>query len=317
MINEIANVQALCSKHTHISIVTHINPDADTLGTGLGIYNLLKAHKTVEIINTSDFLPQYLDFLPSFSKIKKKMDFTDGLIIACDCGNIKRFGVCLDGRDILNIDHHASNDMFGDINLVKAHYASASQVAYTFFKEFFPIDVDVATCFYTALLSDTRYFTTKPTDKKVFEMAKELVDIGVKPADVAYHFTQRRSLASLRILQKALGSLTLYSNAKIAVMFVTQEDIAQTGASMPEIDGLVDYARSLTTVEIGIFIIEVGEGVRVSLRSKDANVSKLALAFGGGGHTVASGFTHASSKIEEIKGKIIDKIHELGLIDGK
>ena len=317
MINQIDEIKNLLAKHSHITIVTHINPDADTLGTGLGIFTLLKKTKKVEIVNVSDDLPRYLDFLPSFSKIKKKMDYKNSLIIACDCGNPDRFGVNLEGREILNIDHHASNTSYGVINLVKANYASASQVAYTFLKALYPIEKEVAICFYTALLSDTRYFMTKATDKKVFEMAKELVDIGVEPSKISYHFTQRRSLASLRMLEKVLGTLTLYDEGQIGTLVATQEAIKQTGVLMSDMDGFVDYARSLATVEIGIFVTEIENGVRVSLRSKTINVSKIAVAFGGGGHILASGFTLQSCSVEKTLKNILVKIKSLGVLDEK
>ena len=312
-------VKEKLAKAKNITILTHLNPDADTIGTGLGIYNLLikDKNKRVEIVNASNMLPKYLDFLPNFSKIKHNMDFEESLIISCDCGNIGRLGFDLENRDILNIDHHKSNDHYGQINVVIPEYAAAAQVAYKLFKELYTIDKNAAMCFYTALLSDTRYFTTNAVDHEVFDVAKELVDLGVDPADVAFNFTQRRSLSSVRILQKALGSLTLSCEARVATLYVTQEDIAATGATMPDMEGIVDYARSLVTVEVALFVIELKEGVRVSLRSKNVNVSALAEKFGGGGHTHAAGFTSSKRNLQETIAIILQTIKETGLIHGK
>jgi phosphoesterase RecJ-like protein len=300
-----------------ITIITHLNPDADTLGTGLGIYNLLKQNKKkyVEIVNISKELPRHLDFLPSFNKIKPKVDFDNSLIISCDCGSVDRFGISLDNREIINIDHHKSNSLYGTINVVESEYASASQVAFELFKMIYPITKDVATCFYAALLSDTRYFTTSSVNQNVFDVAKSLVDLGVEPNTVAVNFTQRRSLSSLRILEKALGNLELYHQAKIAFLMVNKEDLEVTGALEFELDGIVDYARSLVTVEIGIFAMEVDDGLRISLRSKSVDVSKVALAFGGGGHKVAAGFTLSDTNIQESINKILKKIEVLGILN--
>ena len=303
----------------NISILTHLNPDADTIGTGLGIYTLLvqDKNKRVEIVNASDLLPRYLDFLPNFSKIKAKMDFEESLIIACDCGSIDRLGLDLEGREIINIDHHASNAYYGHINVVLPEHASASQVAYELFKEIMPVTRNAATCFYAALLSDTQFFSTSSVDENVFTVAQSLVSLGVDPAEVAFHFTQRRSLASLRVLHKALGRLSLSQEAQVATLYVTREDMLETGATMPDLEGIVDYARSLVTVKIALFAVETEEGIRISLRSKGADVSSIAAHFGGGGHKVAAGFTVTQRDLHEIIAIILRKIETLGLLHGK
>ncbi len=306
-----------------ITILSHLNPDADTLGTALGIYALLCKDKRlkVEIVNASTELPLYLDFLPNFKKIKHHIDYEDSIIFSCDCGSVDRLGFDLEGRDIINIDHHQSNTRYGSINVVIAEYASASQVAFALFKELYPVTADAATCFYTALLSDTRFFTTSSVNEEVFTVAKELVHAGALPDEIARHFTQRRPLSSLRILQRALTSLSLYHDAEIASLMVTKEDIIASGATIPDMEGVVDYARSLATVEIAIFAMELKDGIRISLRSKKVDVSKVAMAFGGGGHKVAAGFIFpdkgSQCGLQESIDTILVKIKELGIIDEK
>jgi len=313
----ILEVKEQLERFKTITILTHLNPDADTIGTGLGIFNLLNKDKTkkIEIVNASNMLPYYLDFLPSFDKIKHTMDFKESLVITCDCGSANRLGFDLEGREILNIDHHASNEQYGTVNVVIPEYAAASQVAYELFKALYPISVESATCFYAALLSDTRYFTTNSVNQKVFDVAKELLDTGVEPAKVACHFTQRRSLSSLRILEKALGHLSLCCEGKVATLMVTQDDIIATGALMPDMEGIVDYARSLATVEIGLFAMEMEDGIRISLRSKTVDVSKVAAVFEGGGHKVAAGFILKQTNLQETIDTILKKIEELGILN--
>ncbi len=302
-----------------ITILSHLNPDADTLGTALGIYALLSKDKSrkVEVVNASTALPLHLDFLPNFKKIKHHMDYRDSLILSCDCGSVDRLGFDLEGRDIINIDHHQSNTRYGSINVIIAEYASASQVAFALFKDLYSVEADAATCFYTALLSDTRYFTTNSVNEEVFNVAKNLVEAGALPDDIAYHFTQRRPLSALRLLEKALASLSLYHEAKIATLMVTKKEIAETGATVPDMEGIVDYGRSLVTVEIALFAMELDDGIRISLRSEKVDVSKVAMAFGGGGHKVAAGFTLSQCGLQESIDTILKKIEELGLIDEK
>jgi len=310
-------IVAYLTRFDSVTILTHINPDADTIGTGLGIYNLLKADRSrcVEIVNISWNLPLYLDFLPGYERIKKSADFKESLIISCDCGSAERQGIEIVNRTVINIDHHQSNELYGTLNVVIPDAASASQVAYRLFEEVMPISKEAATCFYAGLFSDTRYFTTSSVNEEVFAVAKSLVDLGVKPDEVAHHFTQRRSLASLRILQKAIENMRLYSNARIASMTLSRDEINATGACVSDMEEIVDYASSLATVEIGIFVMELEDGVRVSLRSKNVDVSKLAQIFGGGGHRLAAGFTLKQCKIDETMDTILEKIKELGLLN--
>ena len=302
-----------------ITILSHLNPDADTLGTALGIYALLSKDKSkrVEVVNASIALPLHIDFLPNFKKIKHHMDYRDSLILSCDCGSVDRLGFDLEGRDIINIDHHHSNTRYGSINVVITEYASASQVAFALFKEIYAVEADAATCFYVALLSDTRFFTTNSVNEEVFNVAKSLVRAGAIPDEIAYYCTQRRSLSSLRLLEKALASLSLYHEAKIAALMVTKKEIAQTGATIPDMEGIVDYAWSLATVEIALFAMELDDGIRISLRSEKVDVSKVAMAFGGGGHKVAAGFTLSQCGLQESIDTILKKIEDLGILDEK
>ncbi len=303
-----------------VTILSHMNPDADALGTALGIYHLLtKYHKgkRIEIANASTELPRYLNFLPHFHKIKHKIDYDGSLIISCDCGSKERLGFNIDGREIINIDHHQSNTKYGTLNVIVPHFASSSQVAYELCKSIFPIDMQSATCFYTALLSDTRSFTTSSVNEAVFQSAKELVGFGADAAWIAKEMTQRKPLSSLRILQRALDSLEFHFDATVAIMYVTQEDIQSSGATVPDLDGIAEYARSLATVEIAVFVMELSDELRVSLRSKGADVAQVADAFGGGGHKVAAGFTlpyDQISSLQETIATIAQKIKAYQLV---
>lgn len=305
------DLKAIIDRFRTVTILSHINPDADAIGTSLGIYALLKAYgKQVEIANYSIDLPQHLDFLPNFSKIKHKVDYAESLIITCDCGSIDRIGFDLTDRTIINIDHHQTNQHYGTINLVDPLRAASSHVAYTALEEKFPISREAATCFYTALLSDTHYFTTGNVDEEVFAFAVELIARGADHQSVAFNLTKRRSLASLRILGKVLDTLTLHHNATVASMQADEQMITATGAKLSDLDGIVDYARSLTTVEIGILLIQHKSHIKVSLRSKSRDITSLAEYFGGGGHKNACGFTIVSGNIEEILDKILKQIEQ-------
>ena len=312
----IRKVQKLISNYDKITIVTHLNPDADTIGTALGIYGLLKNFgKQVEIVNQGSNVPINLDFLPYFSKIKNRIDYANSLIISCDTGSIDRLGFDLTERSILNIDHHKSNTRFGTINVIEENFVSASQVAYELFKDEYIITKEVATCFYTALVSDTQYFTTVNVSKKVFDVASEIMNYGVDVACVVKNLNQRRSLASLRILSSTLNTLELYEDGTLAIMVSSRDKMIEAGADILDTVGIIDYGISLVTVEIAVILIELEGIVRVSLRSKRVDVSTLAMLFGGGGHHNASGFELSNMTIEELKKMIKKEIKERGLLN--
>ena len=289
---QIQKTKELIESYKYITILTHIDPDSDTIGTGLGIYSLLKqnTNKRVEIVNVSKDLPNYLDFLRYFDKFKKKMDFANSLIISVDSASSDRLGVDIANRDVLNIDHHKSNTNYGSVNIVVPQYASASMVAFELFDEIYSISKDSAQAFYTALVSDSQFFTTSSVDETAFAYASKLMDLGADNLKVAYNLKMRKSLASVRILQKALASLQLRIEAKVATMQITQEDIKACDALMPDMDPIVDYGRDIACVEISVLAIELENHTKVSLRSKNVDISTIAKNFGGGGHTNASGF---------------------------
>ena len=315
---QIQQAKELIDRYEYITILTHINPDSDTIGTGLGIYSLLKqnTNKRVEIVNVSKDLPNYLDFLRYFDKFKKKMDFANSLIISVDSASSDRLGVDIDAKGVLNIDHHKSNTNYGSVNVVVPQYASASMVAFELFGEIYPISKDSAQAFYTALVSDSQFFMTSSVDETAFAYASKLMDLGADNVKVAYNLKMRKSLASVRILQKALASLQLRLGAKVATMQITQEDIKASGALMPDMDTIVNYGRDIACVEISVLAIELENHTKVSLRSKNVDISTIAKSFGGGGHANASGFEVDKSSAKDIIDKIIDTINKIGLIDG-
>lgn len=310
------SVKKVIDSYERVTVLSHINPDGDTIGTALGLYNLLKAEgKQVEVVNADKSLPLQLDFLPNFSKIKDKIDFEDSLIIACDASSIERFGFDIESRDILNVDHHKSNRGFGLYNVVEPNAVSASQVAFNLFDREYNLGVDVATCFYTALVSDSQYFTTNNVNKEVFDVASDMIAYGIDISKVAYNLNQRRSLSSLRIVASTLGTLSLYLDGRVSVMVVDKESMKASGATYNDTLGIVNYGISLVTVKISILLMELDGVVRVSMRSdKQIDISTLAIELGGGGHKNASGFESKSKGKEDILDILITKIKEMDLL---
>jgi phosphoesterase RecJ-like protein len=309
--------KALIDQHQRVTILAHKRPDGDTLGTALGIYALLKnVGKQVEVCCVDKLLPKKLDFLPHFARIKQQVDFSDSLIITCDGSSLDLFGFNIDSREIINIDHHETNANFGTLNIVDKSSASTSQVAYKLLKEEYEINKTVATCFYVALLTDTQSFKTLNVTQEVLLVAADLLSYKVDLEQVNKNLYQRNSLSSLRALSGALDTLELHQEAQVSSVIVSEKLFEQSGANTTELAGIIDYGIHLVTVKIAIILIEYSDSIKVSLRSKEIDVSALATVFGGGGHKFAAGFVSEKMEVGKLLNKILDEIKKRGLVDG-
>jgi len=278
----------------NIVLVSHINPDGDALGSSLSLYPILKRlKKNVKVFNVTKPLPMYLDFLPNFEKVVNSLPKNIDLMISFDCGSFDRLGIEKRPDFLINIDHHISNTKYGDINIIDPNAASTSQVVFNMLKaNNVEIDKESAVCMYTALVTDTGSFQYESVNDKVFEMAAEMVRCGVKPDFVSKMIFQRDRLSRLRLLSKAYDTIELFCNGKVAFVEVTKEMMEMTGAIKDDTDTIVNSVRNIASVEVACMLREDEEGIKISLRSKNyADVSKIAVKYGGGGHIRAAGAT--------------------------
>jgi len=304
----------LIEKSKYILIITHINPDADTISSALAISNFLFENKIKhKVYNIGKNLPQNLDFISRFEKITNQMPESFDLAISVDCGSIKRFGFELDSSiPLINIDHHKSNDDFGTVNIVNYHKSSTAEVLYDFFKyNGLYITKDIATALYVGIYDDSLGFTISRCDEMTFEKVNFLVKCGAKPAYIADKLIRRDSLAKYRVIPKVLDSLELYDEGKVAVIYLQPLWLKQTGASTVDCEVALDMIYNIGVVKIALFLRVVNERVRVSLRSKDdIDISLIAQKFGGGGHVQAAGCSLNCTDVIEAKEIILKEILE-------
>lgn len=286
----------LIKKSSNIALVSHINPDADTLGSSLAMFHSLSfLGKKITVYNCSE-IPASLSFLPGIELVTNIFPSECDLVISLDCGDIKRLGLKDGNYKILNIDHHASNPLYGDENIVIADAASTASVVLKFLRELDIVpDKKASICLYAALASDTGFFQYDETDENVFLDAAYLAKCGASAPFAAKQMKQREPLSKIKLLSAILQTLELRANGKMAFLYMTQEMMQKCGAKSDEADGAVETARSIDGVEMSLFLREEKDGkIRASLRSKDyADVNAMALIFGGGGHVRAAGFTVA------------------------
>ncbi len=303
--------RALLKQFDRVSILMHKRPDGDTLCSALALYESLKAEKkSVEVVCIDSDLPIKYKFLKSFSKIKKRIDFENSLIVTLDCADASRVGFDITQRVIVNIDHHKSNTYFGVINIVELE-VSTTLVLYKLLQEGFVINKEIATALYAGLVSDSINFTTSLVSKDTFLQAATLLEYGVDLLTVSNYVNRYNSLAHFRAKELAMRHLELFFEGKVAFSYLDEEDFKASAARVSDIDGIIDEFIALAVVEIALLVTNFEGVVKVSMRSKNVDISEVALFFGGGGHKNAAGFEAKNSKISEVKQRLLEKIKDI------
>ena len=299
-------------------ITSHVNPEPDALGSELAVYELLKKlGKKASVVN-SEPVSEHYRFMEGVDIIKQRPDKNarfDAAVVV-DCPNLKRTGkvnaFLKDIKYIINIDHHISNENFGNVNVVKPDASSAAEIVYEIYrKRNIRISKKVALYIYMAILTDTGSFNYSNTSGVTHAVVSELLGYGIKPDSVSSLVYENKKFADLKLLGEVLSSLTLVLNNKVAYMVCTNEMIRKTGSSVTATENFVNFARSVRGVKVAVlFREEPGKKglFKISLRSKGAvSVNKIALYFEGGGHKHAAGCVVAGS-FPEVKKKLLEKI---------
>ncbi len=312
--SEYTKALELIEKSRYILIITHVNPDPDSIGSALALSNLFSENKIKhKVFNVSDDLPQNLNFIPRFEKITNQLPAFFDLAISVDCGTYKRLGFELDSSiPLINFDHHKSNEKFGIVNIVDPQKSSTSELIFDFFKHNgLYITKNSATALYVGIYDDTLAFSLGRCDETTFEKVNFLVECGASPSEIANKLLRRDSLAKYRIIPKVLDSLELYKEGEVASIIAKEEWFKLTGAHNRDCEDALDMIMSIAIVRIAIFVRVVNGVSRVSLRSKgQIDVSKIAGVFDGGGHFNAAGCTIESLDVKKVKEIILKEIFE-------
>ena len=301
-------------------VTSHISPDGDNIGSTLSMYYTLnKLGKNVYHV-LDDNPPQNLKFLVKNINISKseEVSLTNYTIVALDCGDKNRIclsqGLIDNAKSIICIDHHASNDYYGDFNYVDIEASSTCELVYNLLVEYEKseniniIDESIATCLYTGLLTDTGNFAYSNAHPSSFDMAKNLLLKGAQKETIIQSVFQSNPYNFYKLLGEALNTLDIVDE-KIASIMITKEMLKRNIISFNDVDGITSYTRDIAGVEVGILLKEKKENeIKVSLRSKSyVNVSKIAQSFGGGGHIRAAGCTIYSS-VEDAKRQVVEAV---------
>jgi phosphoesterase RecJ-like protein len=286
------------SQHRTFCVVGHVRPDGDCIGSQLGLTLALRnLGKKVTCWN-EDRVPTKLAFLDPEKIVQKPKPKTDfDCVIATDCASFERLGLAgtsLGKRKLfINIDHHASNTRYADINWISDKEPSSGEIIYRLLKAAnWPITPAIADCLFTAVSTDTGSFQYPSTRPSTYNVAGELVKRGANLAKICDEVYQSYPLSRARLLQHVYNHFRLQHDNQIAYFWLKKADFLRTGAETDDSEGLIDHIRAIEPVIIAIVFEELGPDMtRISLRSKSdkVNVNEIAALFNGGGHRAAAG----------------------------
>jgi phosphoesterase RecJ-like protein len=286
------------------------------LGSLLALHHLAIAHGMASVASWPEpfeVAPHY-KFLPGLDLATKPADFPDqpDVMVTFDCGSVRRLcelapvatRSCAAGRLVV-LDHHATNDRYGSINVVDPCAAATAVVVRRLAAVLgWELNREAAICLYTGLVTDTGRFQYRNTTPEVFALAHELSMFDLPISDMSRQLFEEHRFAYLKLVAACLARAELDADLRFVATWVTEEDFRHFDVCVEETEGLIDLIRRAGEAEVSCVLKEAPDGVRVSLRAlSDTDVGAIATQFGGGGHRFAAGFT-AQGTVAEILGQI-------------
>ena len=290
MINKITE---FIKQNDGFTIISHVSPDGDTLGSSLALYLALGSMGKRASLRCHNEVPVSYSFLPYSGDYGEGEVYKNVIAIDCaDKGRLSSFAGLFDSAEhAINIDHHETNPEYGEYNLVVPNAAATGEIIFELVASLgVSLNKDIATCLYTAISTDTGNFTYSNTTKNCFKTCAELAAL-VDIATVTRMLYRTRSYSKTLLIKLFIERIQLHAEGKVAVAVISQQDLKSIGSNSSETENIIDYARDIESVEIAALILEVKEGeYKISLRSKQyADVSAIAVRYNGGGHQFAAG----------------------------
>lgn len=306
----------------NILLVSHINPDGDTLGSMCGLYSLIKDNykKKCDMVVVSK-IPSMYDFIPYIQEAKSIENFDLSreydLVINLDVAALDRSAgaqtLFEKSKRTINIDHHETNIGYADINVIEPEASATAEIIVGLAENLnWKISLNTAICLYTGILTDTGSFKFANTTERTMICAGKLISIGVNPSEVYQKCYESNSKDMVMFQSYCVNKAKFLNNDKIAYTIVYKKDLEKFNANGEDFtDGLTEKLRAIKTTEIAFVVKELNSSVsKLSMRSKEKNIAQVCSAFGGGGHKLAAGAVIKASPenavsmvLEEIKNK--------------
>ena len=309
-----------------LALACHVGPDGDALGSMLALHHLARAHGKPSVASWSEpfvVAPHY-DFLPGLDLTTKPADYPaqPDVMVTFDCGSLGRLGdlaaPAQAARTLVVLDHHASNDRFGTINVVDSQAAATAVVVRELARRLgWSLNRDAALCLYTGLVTDTGRFQYSNTTPEVFALAQELAAFDLPIAAASRQLFEKHRFSYMQMVGACLARAELDRELRFVATWVTNFDLDGFDVDVAETEGLIDLVRRTAEADVACVCKESPEGIRVSLRSvnDDIDVATIASRFGGGGHQYAAGFVAPYPVVDVlagIKNALRDQRDQLG-----
>ena len=304
------------SKAKTIAITGHIHPDGDCIGSCLALkqyildnYSGKKVDVYLESISTEFRFLSHAQEIITESKDDESYD----LFFVLDCGSEDRYelfaAMVRCAKTLIGIDHHISNDGFGDFYKIDPQASATCEVLCQIFEED-KISKECAQCLYTGIVHDTGVFKHSNTTRKTMEYAGMLLEKGVSTTKIIDETFYQKTFVQNQLLGKALLKSQLYADGQIIISNLSEQDFEELHASTSDSDGIIDQLRITKGVEAAIFLYPIENGYKVSMRSNEkVKVSEIAKTHGGGGHVRAAGCSMKGT-LKDIQSMIISEITE-------
>ena len=313
---EYAKARELVNQSRNILIISHRKPDADTLGSAIVFKILLEKEGRKTKLACVDNPSKSFKFLPYVDEFMKEFDLAEhDLIMILDAGasymtdfHLKYEDLFTCGVPIINIDHHASNDNYGQVNIVDSTAASTTVILYRMLEEWgIEIDEDMATCLLAGIYGDTGSFMHANTNQEVYTISEDLMNKGAQIAEIGKNLFNTNSVVKLRLWGKVMEKAFVTSE-NVVMSVIDENDYDSVGANPNQLSGVIDYLNMVPDSKFAVLINEDKDGnVKGSFRTQQESVdlSRIAAVFGGGGHRKASGFSLPGKIEKEIRYRIV------------
>jgi phosphoesterase RecJ-like protein len=311
----LGQVIELIEKQERFAITSHIRPDGDSLGSSLALCWILRGLKKEAEVIMCDHVPHAYVKLPGAADVRvvKDIDREYDAVFVIECSDVTRPGLpSLKDQFVVNIDHHSTTALFGDVNWIDSTAAAVGEMIYNLAKAIgAKINPEIASCVYAALLTDTGSFHFSNTTERTFKIASDLVRHGAQPAKLSQAIFYNYPYAKIRLVGEVLSTLHRDETGRIAWITMSKEAMEETGATEDDSDGIITYPLTVGDVEAVAFFRELASSTyRISLRYKNrVNVARVAEHFGGGGHANAAGFT-IKADYDELSREVIAKLKD-------
>ncbi|HEY5078275.1 MAG TPA: DHH family phosphoesterase [Opitutaceae bacterium] len=311
-----------------VAVVGHARPDGDCIGSQVALARVLSARGSPSVCVNADAVPRRLAYAARGMKFIQTDEALllppETLSVFIDCADHARAGERLKARFPLPegaIDHHLSNGGYAKVNIVDSgSAASCEMLAGLCIDAGLPVDSATATALFAGIITDTGQFRYNSTSQRTFVLAGRLVSLGASPSEAGYELYERESVGKLRLLQRFLSSLKMELGGRVCTGTLESGAYQATGTTAEDTEGLVDFARCVDGVDVGVLIEQRPDGgVKASLRAKDplCRLDLVAGMFGGGGHACAAGL-NVKKGVEEFRALLLEALAErLRVVDAE